>query len=68
MLCDKVVTGMKQKQFREGEVYEDLFTGNLVVIENITDVDGDKYADICPVHGERDSYDTRAIPEDLQAL
>jgi hypothetical protein len=59
---------MKQKQFQEGEVYEDLFTGNLVVIENITDVNGDKYADICPVHGERNEFDTRAIPEDLQAL
>jgi hypothetical protein len=59
---------MRQKEFEEGEVYEDLFTGNLVVIENITDVDGDKYADICPVHGSRDGYDTRAIPEDLQAL
>jgi hypothetical protein len=59
---------MSEDKFREGEVYEDLFTGNLVVIENITDVEGDSYADICPVHGDRDNYDTRAIPEDLQAL
>jgi len=59
---------MRQKEFEVGDTAEDLFTGNVVVIENITDVDGDKYADICPVHGDRDSYDTRAIPEDLQAL
>jgi len=59
---------MRQKTFEAGDVAEDLFTGNLVVIDNITDVDGDRYADICPVHGDRDSYDTRAIPEDLQEL
>jgi len=59
---------MSKTSFKEGEVYEDLFTGNLVVIENITDVEGDRYADICPVHGDRDGYDTRAIPNDLQAL
>jgi len=62
---------MQQKTFDVGDVAEDLYTGNLVVIDQITDVDGDRYADISHVHDIREQPEhigTRAIPEDLQAL